>query len=408
MSPNQPASLGAAAVRPFREPVQLQWNRFVGVSIILVVIGVSVFIVGLTQGYATRVWETYLVNLLFFLGVAESGVIASCAFYLTQGRWCGTVHYRLAEAFSGFIPLAFILFWGVFFGRAHIFPWITHPSLLYAPAKHVWLNVPFLFARDGAALLLLTVLSMWFVRKSRGPEAERWAEDGETIEMPPKALRRLAPAIAILYCYVFSMLSVDLIMSLSPVWRSTLFGWWYFAGAFWSAAAAMALAAVFFRRVLGPSNAFTSRKTLHDLGLFVFAFSVFWIYLSFAQYLVIWYGDIPAETYFIVVRAWHQPWSTLTWMAPLLMWAVPFVVLMGVRPKTTPAILGTVAFLGLCGVWILNYILIVPSLFPNQLPFGWIEVGITLGFLGAFGLCSKPGLALVADAATAGMDGGER
>ena len=98
-----------------------------------------------THGLAQRAWEAFLVNLLFWLGIAQGGVVASAAFYLTQGRWAGRAHYRLAEAFSGFLIPGFILFWVLFFGRELIFPWIRHPI----PAKTTWLNVPFLFARDG-------------------------------------------------------------------------------------------------------------------------------------------------------------------------------------------------------------------------------------------------------------------
>src|SRR5260370_41743787 len=91
------------------------------------------------------------------------------------------------------------------------------------------------------------------------------------------------------------------------------------------------------------------------------------------------------------------------WLAPLLIWAVPFVTLMGVRPKRTPKILGAVALFGLIGVWALIYILVVPALSPNNLPFGWVELCITAGFLGAFILCALPGLRLLAEAAGAGL-----
>ncbi len=105
-------------------------------------------LIATTHGLAQRAWEAFLVNLLFWLGIAQGGVVASAAFYLTQGRWAGRAHYRLAEAFSGFLIPGFILFWFLFFGRESIFPWIRHPI----PAKTTWLNVPFLFARDGIAL----------------------------------------------------------------------------------------------------------------------------------------------------------------------------------------------------------------------------------------------------------------
>ena len=80
-------------------------------------------------------------------------------FYLTQARWAGRAHYRLAEAFSGFLIPGFILFWFLFFGRELIFPWIRHPI----PAKTTWLNVPFLFLRDGLALAVMTWLSLMFL-----------------------------------------------------------------------------------------------------------------------------------------------------------------------------------------------------------------------------------------------------
>jgi hypothetical protein len=391
----QPASLGAAAVRPLREPLQLNWAPLNTLGTVLFVIGIAGFIFALILGRSQRVWEIWLVNFLYFNGIAQGGIVCSAAFYLTQARWAGSTHYRMAEAFSLYLALGFVLFWGVFIGRLSIFPWIIHPS----PKQELWLNVPFLFARDGVALLVMTVLSLWFVSLSRRTEAHAWAARFGDIDMPPIAIRRLAPVVAILYCFIYSLLAFDLIMSLSPKWHSTLFGWWYFATDFWSATAAMGLMATLFRRVTGPGSTASAPAVLHDIGKMIFAFSIFWMYTGFAQYLVIWYGDIPTETFFIVQRFWHQPWAFLSWSTPILIWVIPFLVLLGVRPKRTPGILGTVSLLGLIGVWILNFILVVPSLSRDRLPFGWIELTITAGFLGLFLLCAVPGLKRVATAA---------
>ena len=128
---------------------------------------------------------------------------------------------------------------------------------------------------------------------------------------------------------------------------------------------------------------------------------MFWVYLLFAQYIVIWYGDIPAETFFVVPRVQHLPWGALGWSALILIWAIPFCVLMGKRPKRTPAILGTVAVLGLIGMWIERYVLVVPSISPGYIPFGWVEPLITLGFVGAFGLTALPGLRMLSAPALA-------
>jgi hypothetical protein len=371
---------------------------FKGVLVAMVVVGAVAFFVALSRGEAARAWQAYLVNFLFWFGVAEGGVVVCAAFYLTQGRWAGTTHFRLAEAWSMFVPLGFVLFWGLYFGRTMIFPWVLHP----VADKAAWLNTPFLFARDGIALAVLTILSMWLVNSSRSEEAQAWALSSSDIEMPPSVIRKLAPTVAIAYCAVMTLISFDLIMSLAPVWHSTLFGWWFFAGMFWTAICAMALTAVILRPRLGEHNVFQSPKVRHDLGKGVFAFSVFWVYLLFAQYIVIWYGDIPTETFFIVQRVYVMPWKPLSYVVVTLIWVIPFLVLLGVRPKKTPAILGTVALGGLVGMWLELYVLVVPSLSQHVVPFGWIELLITIGFLGAFVLCALPGLDLVAQAATSG------
>ena len=97
---------------------------------------------------ATRAWEAFLVNLIFWLGVAQGAIIVSASFYLTQARSGGAGAYRLAEAFVGFLPVGFILFWVLLIGRHQIFVWIDHPL----PEKAGWLNTPFLFARDGSGV----------------------------------------------------------------------------------------------------------------------------------------------------------------------------------------------------------------------------------------------------------------
>lgn len=375
----------------------------IGVLIILTVLGVVGFVAGLLTGNQDHVWRAYLVNFVFWLGIAEGGIAISAAFYLTQGRWGGPGAYRLAESFYLFIPLAFVLFWGLFFGRIWLWPWVTRP-IAHNP---VWLNVPFFFAREGAALLILALVSLWFVRLSRRVDVRQWALTNEDITMPPAAMRRVAVVSALVFVAVFSLIAFDLVMSLAPDWYSTLFGWFFFGGAFWSAVAAMSFVAVVLGRRLGPGNLYTRGPILHDLGKFLFAFSVFWAYLLFAQYIVIWYGDIPRETFFLVVRGaiiggWYgyTPWMPLSWGVFLLVFIIPFTVLMGARPKQTPAILGPVALLGLVGMWMERYVLVVPSLRPYDVSFGWVDLLITLGFLGLFGLCSIPGMKLTVASAT--------
>jgi hypothetical protein len=376
----------------------------IAILVVLTVIGVAGFIAGVMTETEPHAWEAFLVNFLFFFSVAQGGMVISASLYLTQARWGGPGAYRLAETFYFFIPVAFVLFWVLFFGRAELWPWITKPIA----RNPTWLNTPFFFAREGLAILAMTLLDLWFLRVSRRADVRTWALSNDNIEMPPAAIRRLAPALALTYAAVMSLMAFDLIMSLAPQWKSTLFGAFFFSGAFWSGIVAMTLIAVVLRGWLGPGNLFTRDSIMHDLGKFTFAFSVFWAYTLFAQYIVIWYGDIPGETFYLVVRGaviggytGYTPWMIPTWTVPILVWVIPFTVLMGVKPKKTPAILGSVAFLGLIGMWLERYVLVVPSIAPHHVPFDWIELAVTLGFLGIFGLCAIPGMKLTMAAATA-------
>lgn len=356
--------------------------------IVAVLIGAATFLVALTHGHSDRAWEAFLVNFLFFMFIAQGGVVVSASFYLTHARWGGEAMYRLAEAFAGYLPLAFILFWALFGGRHVLWSWVDHPL----PEKAAWLNVPFFFTRDGLGILLMCLLSLAFVRVSRRADVRAWAENSANIEPPPSVVRRLAIVLAGAYAVIYTMLAFDLIMSMAPQWHSTLFGAWIFATAYWSALVTMALLTILTGRRLGADQQESRLEVMHDIGKMVFAFSVFWVYLLFSQYIVIWYGDIPSETFFVVPRVQHLPWGVLGWSTLLLMWAIPFCVLMGQRNKRTPSILGTVSVLGLIGVWVDLYLLVVPSVSPRHIPFGWVEVLITVGFFGLFGLAAISGL----------------
>ena len=365
-----------------------------GITVALIValaLGIVGFILAMATGSSQRVWEAFLVNLLFWMGIAQGGISVSASFYLTNARWGGVGQYRLAEGFVNFLPLSFVLFWVLYLGRHQLFVWVDHPL----PEKADWLNVPFLFARDGAALAAMTLLSLWFVRVSRRDEVLQWAAASGDIGDSPPTIRRFAVVITLCYVFIYSLIAFDLVMSLAPRWHSTLFGAYFFTGAYWSAIVMMALVAVATGRGVSGEIEHRFRDALHDIGKLFFACSVFWVYLLFSQYIVIWYGDIPAETFFVVPRVQHLPWGALGWSAFILIWAIPFCVLMGKRPKQTPAILTMVGILGLIGMWIERYVLVVPSLSPRHIPFGWVEVLITLGFLGAFGLTALPGLRLV-------------
>src|SRR6266849_9106961 len=141
MSPTPRAVSADRAAAP--SPVEsVAGTTTMAVAGLFVALGAIAFVLALLRGSPATAWEAYLVNLLFFLGVAQGALVASAAFYLTQAKWGGSTPYRLGEAFAPFLWVGFFLFFGLYFGRSLIFPWVTHTI----PQKAAWLNVPFLFA----------------------------------------------------------------------------------------------------------------------------------------------------------------------------------------------------------------------------------------------------------------------
>ena len=111
-------------------------------------------------------------------------------------------------------------------------------------------------------------------------------------------------------------------------------------------------------------------------------------YLFFSQFIVIWYGNMPEETSFMMLRLAAQPWRPIGILTVILVFLIPFWGLMGVVPKKTPAILGTFAVISLVGLWLDRWVFVVPSIVQHaaRAPLGWTELLVTAGFAGVWGL----------------------
>jgi hypothetical protein len=381
-------------------------------------LGAACFGYGLATDPATA-WRSFHVNTLYFGGIAQGGVLMACIFTIVGARWPGPVR-RIAESLGAWVPITFLLSLIGFLGREHVYPWIAHPP----PGKEAWLTVGRLYATDWFILGLLTLLSLAFLRASlrpalgaaegevgglarrllagssadwRGDDAERAASLART--------RFLAPILCLAYAFGFSMIAFDQVMSLTPTWFSNLFGAFFSWGGFLSAVSVTALLTVLHRDYPGLEGEI-GKDRLHDLGKMIFAFSIFWMYLFFSQYLVIWYGNLPEETQFFGARlgseflkdtwywegwwerVWGEPWVKVTLFAWICIWVIPFWCLLGQRPKKTGWFLATIATVSAFGFWVERNVLIWPSLVPEDTWafLGVVPIGTALGFLGAFAL----------------------
>jgi hypothetical protein len=198
-----------------------------------------------------------------------------------------------------------------------------------------------------------------------------------------KRLTRLAPASVLLYAVVMSVFAFDWAMSLEPHWFSTIFGAWFFMGALWGGVAASAWVTVYSKRRDPDLNKLMGVQQLHDLGKLSFAFTVFWAYLFWSQYLVIWYGKLPWEQAWIIHRA-GAPWSGLSVLALVLCFVLPFAGLIGRKAKMTPWTLRFFATVILIGLWLERYLMVVPSIHRSGSVLTIWEPLIGLLFLGPF------------------------
>jgi hypothetical protein len=393
----------------------------------LLVIGVAAFVIGLFQD-PQKAWLAYHTNFVYYATLAQAGLVLSCIFTIVGATWPGPVR-RIAEGFGAWIPVSLLLAVLGGFGYGQLFEW---QRVGPGPGKGDWLNFWRVYLTDVGILAVMTLLSLAFLRASVRPALkgaaenaqgfarrmfERWSAgwrgDDEERALSAARTRTLAPIICLLYALGYSVWAFDQVMSMEQAWYSNLFGAYVAWGGILSAVAATALASLLHRNAPGLEGEIT-KKHMHDLGKMMFAFSIFWMYLFFSQYLVIYYGNVPEETFFLRNRlgsqfladkgyttyAWTQAWAAwnFTWArfqepyvkvsmaAWACNWIIPFWVLLGQRPKETPWILGPVAAIMLLGFWLERNVLIWPSVIKSD---GWaflspIPLLIAAGFLGAF------------------------
>ena len=353
--------------------------RFMLFGAVAAILGAIVLVLGIMGGHPERTWWAYHANFVFWAGLAQGMVVFAATQKLAKGHWSGVI-IRFAEAGVAFTTVSVLLFIGLYVGRDHIFTWVHEPR----PEIGWWLTNKWFFLRNGLILVVLSWLSWRFVRNDTAPDVEE-LRSGEAVPRLTNApaISRDAALLVLAYAFGYSLLAFDLIMSLAHKWVSNLFGVFYFMGSFLAALMFLAILAIALRRSMALHGIYTSRQQ-HDLGKLCFGFTVFWAYLMWSQYLVIWYGNLPEETYFIFYRlvgAWRPIGTAVFFMVFL----IPFIGLLGEKPKKFgPTMIGF-AVVSLLGIWLERYYEIVPSVNHGAGPaIGLPEVGMALFFGGLF------------------------
>jgi hypothetical protein len=283
---------------------------------------------------------------------------------------------RIPEAMIAALPVGAVGLLLVFLLHPSLYPWMTQHE--ESTGFHAfWLNRPFFLLRAVVYFALWLGFSAYLVRNSR-----RQDEDGS----PQHTRRNIAASLA--YMIVFTLTvwlaSVDWVMSLEPEWTSTIFGIYHLSGLFVAGVAAIILLVLWLKRS-APLRDFVNDEHLHDLGKLLFAFSTFWMYIFFSQYMLIWYANITEESVYYILR--QQGVLGLLFIANVVLnWGVPFLILLSITAKRTPAILASMAVLILIGRWLDLYLMILPPVTHGKVALPWVEIGMMLGATGLFGL----------------------
>lgn len=363
--------------------------------LILAALGIAVFVLQVTAGSADRAWQAYLINLLLFAAIAHGAVLFSTLMHAVRARWSGPLA-DLAEAFTAFFPISFVLFLLLFLGQGHVFPWMHHDL----HGKEVWLNLPFMIFRDAAGLVLLYGFgfaylyhALYFKLKARGASGKmasrllrRWQDNPPDEARYKSRMTTFGLLYMLAFALVLSLLGYDLVMAADPHWYSTLFGAYSFVKAVYVGFGGLIILAALLH--LSPGNSYrVASSQFHDIGKLFFAFCLVWADFFYAQFVVIWYGNISEETAYIIERTMTAPWSALAWTVFSVCFIGPFLILLNKKIKTVPAAMIVICSIVIIGMWLEHFLLIAPAFHQDahSLPLSWIDVGVGLGFLGLLG-----------------------
>ena len=364
--------------------------------IALILIGIAAFFIQAAGGHPEKAWQAYLINLLLFSAISQGGLLFSTLMYTVKAKWSGPLA-GLAESFAAFFPVSLALFCALFLGKNYVFPWLGADL----HGKEAWLNIPFLFTRDFIGLIILYGLGMLYLYHSlyfkidnvgdptgiRGFLIRRWQKHPPVTERFRQRMSVLAILYMLAFAFILSLLGYDLIMSMDPHWYSTLFGAYSFVKAIYAGLGAIIMLAALLD--LSPRSRFkVDAAQLHDITKLFFAFCLVWADFFYAQFVVIWYGNIPEETSYVIERTMHSPWNTLAWTVFAICFIAPFLILINKKIKTIPKAMLIICSVVLVGIWLEHFLVLRPAYYPEvkSLPFHFVDITMSLGFLGLLAL----------------------
>ena len=301
-----------------------------------------------------RIWSNLLIAMFFVVTLALGGGLFIAFSYICGASW-SVGFRRVPEAMTGVLPVAGLGLLAVLAVRMQQYGW-RHPGDGGAGTfwfKELWTQPTFWITRAVVIVALWILLSRALVMVSRRQDLS--GDVGLTF-----LNKRLSALFLAVYAVTFSIASCDWIMLLEPMWFSTIWGVYNFAGMFQATVAAIIVIALMLRSRGGPLRGAFTDDHLHDLGKLLLGFSCFWMYIWFSQYMLIWYTNIPEETVYFIPRT-HGPWGPIMIVNIMLNWIVPFLILLPRPCKRSATVMMRVAVVVLIGRWVDLYMMVFPA-----------------------------------------------
>lgn len=327
-----------------------------------------------------KLQRAYLTAFMYVLSVGLGALWFVAIQHLTNAKWSVVVR-RVAEILANNMLLVGVLSLGVvgpmLAGSTDLYAWLDHERVHSDHILHhkaAYLNMTFFTVR----WLIYFGFWIWLGRRFFKMSVRQDKDGGDEIS---KALQRTSAPSMIAFALTLTFCAFDLIMSLDAVWFSTMFGVYYFAGCVLAGYSSLALALMWVQRH-GRLTASVNQEHYHDIGKMMFAFTVFWAYIGFSQFLLIWYADIPEETHWYHWR-FEGGWKVVSALLLVLHFAVPFLGLMSRHMKRNKRRLAFWA------VWLLvvHYVDLFWLIYPNgdgAVPLGLLDILCLVGVLGLF------------------------
>lgn len=341
----------------------------------LIAIGIVSFALGLMSN-PDRTWHAYLLYHSMFMGMAIGAFFILIIHYLSSAGWIVGVR-RVLEAMTSYLIPASILTLMILFGLNHIYSWTNHEMMASERvlSHKIGYFSPWFF---GLRIAMFFAVVVGFSGKMICNSTKQDEEGGLELSTAQKKLSAMS---ILLFAPMFTILAVDLYKSLDPKWFSTMWGVYIFIGFVQSAVAAWILIVSRLKKH-GYLDVATDEHN-HDMGKYLFGFTIFWAYIAVSQYLLIWYANLPEETTFYMARQ-NPGWVCMSILLPIFRFLLPFALLLPRAAKRCTGHLQRVALIVLVGEFIdLNWI-IMPSLTPDGFHLAVTDIGLFLGFLGIF------------------------